>query len=225
MCSEKNHIRVILADDQLLFVEMLKTMLENSTADIKVIGICENGKEVVNLALKEKPHVILMDVRMPVMNGIEATRQIKSVEPEIEIMMLTTFDDDIYVSDSIKYGAAGYVLKNILPEELIECIRALRKGTVQISPSIAKNLALKRQNTIPLKSNEFMQRVDTLSNREREILDYIYQTYSNKEISETLYISEQTVKNYISIIYSKLQESNRLKIIRTLNEHNYKPFK
>lgn len=216
-------IRVVLADDQVLFVEMLELLLENSAPDIAVVGTANDGEEAVRVVLKEEPHVVLMDVRMPGMDGIQATRRIKQELPQTQIMMLTTFDDDVYVKDSIQYGAAGYVLKNIHREELIACIRALRRGAIQISPSVARKLVQSGAATHGSghDSDMFRQRVGSLSQREREILEYIHQAYSNREISDKLCISEQTVKNYMSVIYSKLSVDGRFQLIRFLKEHNY----
>lgn len=216
-------IRVVLADDQVLFVEMLELMLENSAPDIAVAATANNGEDAVRVVLNSRPHVVLMDVRMPEMDGIEATRRIKQQLPQTQIMMLTTFDDDVYVKDSIQYGAAGYVLKNVHRDELIACIRALHRGAIQISPAVARRLVRAAAGTgVAVRDVEsFRRRVGDLSRREREILEYIHQAYSNREISDSLCISEQTVKNYMSIIYSKLSVDGRFHLIRLLKDHNY----
>jgi len=220
---EDEGIRVVLADDQVLFVEMLEFLLENSAPDITVVGTANNGANAVQAVQELRPDVVLMDVRMSGMDGIEATRRIKQELPHTQVMMLTTFDDDVYVKDSIQYGAAGYVLKNTNREELIACIRALCRGSIQISPSVARRLVQARADAVGSAedADAFRQRVRSLSQREHEILAYIYQAYSNREISEKLSISEQTVKNYISIVYSKLSVEGRFQLIRLLKEHNY----
>lgn len=137
---EQQSVSVVLADDQVLFVDSLKTVLEHSTEDIEVRGIATNGREAVDLVATHRPSVVLMDVRMPEMDGVEATRIIRTTYPETQVVMLTTFDDDEYVFSALGYGAIGYLLKNIPTEELVVSLRAVRSGTMQISPSVAAKL-------------------------------------------------------------------------------------
>lgn len=210
-------IKLVLADDQVLFVESLKNILEMRTDDLKIIGIAYNGKEAVELLERKKPDIVLMDVRMPHMDGVEATRIIHSRYPDIKIIMLTTFDDDEYVHEALKYGAVGYLLKTIPPAELISSIHAVRFGTMQISPSVAKKLvegiksAGKEQGPLWLKY---------LSSREKEVLKMLVKGLQNKEIAERLYIAEQTVKNHLSIIYNKLDVHHRSEAILKVKNEN-----
>jgi len=127
-------IQVLLVDDQVLFVQSLRTVLNTVAADIHVCGIALNGKEAVDFVSRQRPDVILMDVRMPVMDGVEATRIIHKEHPDISIMMLTTFDDDSYVVEALNEGAVGYILKDVPPEELIIAVRAIYSGKIIISP-------------------------------------------------------------------------------------------
>jgi DNA-binding NarL/FixJ family response regulator len=209
-------IKVLLADDQLLFVSSLKTVLETEADDIKVVGIAHNGREAVDMVERLQPDVILMDVRMPEMDGVEAVRAIKENRPDSPIIMLTTFDDDQYVYKAIKYGATGYLLKNISPVELITSIRACKEGAVLLDPSVASKLADRAQTVMQVSAEnkggaggEAHRRLDTLSNREIEILKLLAQGLGNKQISDRLFISDSTVRNHISTIYSKLDVHSR----------------
>jgi DNA-binding NarL/FixJ family response regulator len=213
-----NKIRVILVDDHKIFSESLKILLEAEAEDIEIVGIAYDGREAVECAEKEKPDIILMDVRMPNMNGVEATRKIVKIIPEIKIVVLTTFDDDEYVYDALRYGAVGYLLKEIPTIELITALRAVKEGVVMISPAILKKLI--RQSTLKnidrsiYEENIDMELVKTLTNREKEILKLMITGFGNNKIADHLFLSEQTVKNYVSVIYSKLGIKDRLQLIR-----------
>ena len=206
-------IKVLLADDQLLFVSSLKTVLETEADDIQVVGIAHNGREAVEMVENFDPDVILMDVRMPEMDGVEAVRTIKANRPDSPIIMLTTFDDDQYVYNAIRYGAMGYLLKNISPVELIASIRACKEGAVLLDPSVASKLADQAESVMRVSTDHGTQtqdrRIDALSNREIEILRLLAQGLGNKQISDRLFISDSTVRNHISTIYSKLDVRSR----------------
>lgn len=212
-------IKVLLVDDQILFVESLRMVLEKMTNDIIVVGVAQNGREAVELASALQPNVILMDVRMPEMNGVESARIISDRFSEIRIIMLTTFDDDEYIIEALKYGASGYLLKNVPPADLIAAIRAVFEGNVLMAPKVASKLVEKLVNTtedkpsvdITLNSPDWL---DQLSNREKEILSLIAQGYDNREIAKRLYIGEQTVRNYVSIIYCKMGVRDRVLVAK-----------
>lgn len=212
-------IKVLLVDDQILFVESLRMVLEKMTNDIIVVGVAQNGREAIELASSLQPNVILMDVRMPEMNGVESARIIRERFSEIRIIMLTTFDDDEYIIEALKYGASGYLLKNVPPEDLIAAIRAVFEGNVLMAPKVASKLVEKLVNTtedkpsvdITLNSSDWLNQ---LSNREKEILSLIAQGYDNREIAKRLYIGEQTVRNYVSIIYCKMGVKDRVLVAK-----------
>lgn len=212
-------IKVLLVDDQVLFVESLRMVLEKMANDIAVVGVAQNGREAVELASSLQPNVILMDVRMPEMNGVESARIISERFSEIRIIMLTTFDDDEYIIEALKYGASGYLLKNVPPEDLIAAIRAVFEGNVLMAPKVASKLVEKLVNTtedkpsvdITLNSPDWLKQ---LSNREKEILSLIAQGYDNREIAKRLYIGEQTVRNYVSIIYCKMGVRDRVLVAK-----------
>jgi DNA-binding NarL/FixJ family response regulator len=205
-------------DDQILFAESLKTVLETRSGDIHVMAIAANGKEAVRMAEIHNPDLILMDIRMPEMNGVEAVGLIKEKHPEIKVIMLTTFDDDEYIYSALNNGADGYLLKNTPPEKLISSIEAVRGGLVLISPVIIKHLTKEGALSGGLKK-EKPPWFDELSKREKQVLKLISSGLNNHEISEELFIAEQTVKNHVSLIYNKLGTHDRLKVIRMAKDY------
>lgn len=213
-----NKVRIVLVDDQLLFVESIKAVLENITEDFKVVGMAANGIEAIECAQQFKPDVILMDIRMPEMDGVEATRIIHKKYPNIHIMVLTTFEDDDYVREALKFGAAGYLLKNIPPVELISSIRAMIDGAVLIHPSIAKSLVNRAYKDPDTSNREILEEeypwIIDLNRREKEILLLMSEGLNNREISDKAFIAEQTVRNYVSKIYNKTGTSERSKAIQ-----------
>lgn len=219
----------MLVDDQPLFAQSLKTFLENYASDIVVVGLAENGSKAVELALdlaksSGAPDVVLMDVHMPIMNGVEATRRLRSYLPGTKIIMLSTYDEDEYVRDALKEGASGYLLKDISPTELIAAIRALRGGVMQISPQIAAKLVHQLYDDSKPKVESISKKFEwfnTLTKREREIFTLIATGLDNEGIAKKLNIAEQTVRNHVSIIYSKLGVKDRFEIIQLANEIRY----
>ena len=216
-------LKILLVDDQILFAESLKTFLVNYAPDIEVLGISQNGKEACDFVQNKKPDIILMDVHMPVMDGVEAVKNIKANFPEIKIIMLSTYDEDEYVRSALLSGASGYLLKDISPTELIISIRALNAGTLQISPSIAQKLIqntyVEGENTSQTSNMDFnkFEWLNTLTKREREIFTLIATGHDNEEIAEKLDLALQTVRNQVSTIYSKLGVKDRFEIIRLAN--------
>lgn len=217
-------IRVALVDDQELFVESLNIVLESRTSDIEVVGVAYDGREAVSLAAEKAPDVMLIDVRMPGMDGVQACREIHQNNPAIRIVMLTTYDDDHYVRDAMKYGAIGYLLKSIPPSELIASVRVARAGTIQISPEVAtKVLAEGAQDLVSTSSRatmpeEIREMYDTLTQREREVLALLTKAYDNAQIAAALEIAEQTVKNYVHAIYDKFYVKSRMQLIQLVTE-------
>lgn len=202
------NIRILIADDQILFAESLKTVIEIRGHSIKVVAIALNGKEAVKMAEIHSPDVILMDIRMPEMDGVQATKIIKDKFPHIKILILTTFDGDEYIYDALKNGATGYLLKSTQPSELISTIYNTKNDMVIISPMVAKKLAYKFNDSIKIQKNIPVWFLE-LSKREKQVLKLISNGLNNKLIAEQLYIAEQTVKNHVSIIYSKLDTHDR----------------
>ena len=218
-------IHVLLVDDQVLFVESLRTVLETRAEDVAVVGVAADGFNAVDLTAQLQPDVILMDVRMPGMNGVEATRLILERFPAIKIIMLTTFDDDQYVIDALRLGAAGYLLKDIEPLELIASLRLVYNGGVLIAPRVAAKLVNRLTEPVyhPAVPEETPPKppcswVNEMSDREKAILRLLAKGMDNKAIAAQLYIAEQTVKNHISVIYSKLGVRDRVQATRMVIE-------
>jgi len=217
-----SRIRVLLVDDQALFVESLRTVLERSAEDIEVVGIARNGAQAVEAVAAAACDLVVMDVRMPVMDGVEATKRIRAIRPDARIMMLTTFEDDEYVKEALEHGAAGYILKDIAPAELIASIRVVAGGAFLIAPSVAKSLirrAYLKPEFSPTPEPEWLRQ---LSRREREILGHLVEGRTNKEIAAELCIAEQTVRNHISVVYDKMGVPDRAQAVRLAREASTK---
>ena len=202
-------IRVLLVDDQALFREGLETLL-SVHKDIQVVGQASNGQEAVEVAAKVQPHVVLMDVRMPVLDGVRATRLLKQSLPRCRVIVLTTFDDDEYVFDALHAGAVGYLLKDVASARLVEAIRATARGESILEPSVAaKVIAEFTRVSRMVPPAQMEQLVEPLSERELEILALIARGHSNKEIASQLFIAEGTVKNHVTHILGKLAVRDR----------------
>jgi DNA-binding NarL/FixJ family response regulator len=217
-------IRVLIADDQSLFLESLSTFLHNYAEDIQVVGLAKNGEEALEKAAELEPDIVLMDVHMPVMDGVEATRRLIEARPGVKILILSTYDEDEYVRKALKLGAAGYLLKDISPTELIASIRALKSGAVQISPQIVSKLMQSIVADEPTPVSALAERLEwfeSLTRREREIFALIATGYDNSQIAASLHIAEHTVRNHVSMIYSKLEVQDRFQIIQLANKIRY----
>jgi DNA-binding NarL/FixJ family response regulator len=217
-------IRVLIADDQSLFLESLSTFLHNYAEDIEVVGLAKNGVEVLEKAAELHPDIVLMDVHMPVMDGVEATGRLNKSQPGVKILILSTYDEDEYVRKALSLGAAGYLLKDISPTELIASIRALKSGAVQISPQIVAKLMKSLSAEEPSPVREIAERYEwfeSLTRREREIFTLIATGYDNAQIAEELHLAEHTVRNHVSMIYSKLEVQDRFQIIQLANKIRY----
>ncbi len=208
-------IRILIADDQTITRSGLQTMLAEHQ-DMQVIGEARDGAEVVELAASLQPDVILMDVRMPGINGIEATRRIHRTSPHIRILVLTVFDDDTLVFPVIRAGASGYLLKNTEQDELLRAIRTVANGGAIFSPGIAQKVLGYLNAPQP---NAPKESFDELTAREREILELIAQGKTNAEIATTLNLSSKTVSNYISNVLLKLHATDRAKLMLMALEH------
>jgi DNA-binding NarL/FixJ family response regulator len=205
-------IRVLIADDQALFRRGLWVVLGTENG-IKVVAEAENGEEAVAMAQELAPDVVLMDVRMPRINGIEAARQISMDVPTTKILMLTVSDEEDDLYEAIKAGANGYLLKEISVEEVAEAIRAVVQGQSLISPSMASKL-LNEFNSLARKAEERQQYpAPALTSRELEVLKLVARGMSNREIADQLYISENTVKNHVRNILEKLHLHSRMEAV------------
>jgi DNA-binding NarL/FixJ family response regulator len=202
-------IRILVADDQLLFARMLKTVLETRTDSFEVVGLAADGREAVDLVAALGPDILLLDLRMPALDGIGTIEALNSMGLPVKIIMLTTFDDDEAIHRAIGAGVAGYILKDCAPEELFSAIRAVHSGTSTFSPGVVRRLAGRREE--PAVGPELRER---LNRRELEILALVAEGLENKEIADRLFIAEQTVKNNVSSIYEKLEVRDRAKLVK-----------
>ncbi len=202
-------IRLLLVDDQALFREGLRTLL-SIWDDLEVVGEAANGQEALETAVALTPDVILMDLRMPVMDGVAATRRLREIQPQSRVIVLTTFDDDEHVFDGLRAGAVGYLLKDVSSEKLVEAIRATARGDSFLQPSVAaKVLAEFSRMNQSQPTPPSQQLVEPLSERELEILRIVAAGASNKEIAQQLFIAEGTVKNHVTNILGKLGVRDR----------------
>ncbi|MEB3355661.1 MAG: response regulator transcription factor [Synechococcales bacterium] len=203
-------IRVLLVDDQAILRQGLKTLLELEP-DLRIVGDAENGQVALEKVGLLQPDVVLMDVRMPVMDGVAATREIHRQFPHIKVLVLTTFDDDDYVTAALRQGAVGYLLKDTPSEELSNAIRSVHRGYTHFGPGIFQKMMA--QFTAPAPSTVDEEIVPPgftdLTPREKQVLRLIAQGASNREIARTLYISEGTVKNHVTNILGRLNLRDR----------------
>lgn len=206
-------IRLLLVDDQALFREGLRILLSVHD-DLEIAGEAANGQEAVTLTEELKPDVVLMDLRMPVLDGVEATRRIQQEHGQTAVIVLTTFDDDENVFEALRAGAAGYLLKDVSSEKLVEAIRAAARGESFLQPSVAAKVIAEftRMSGQPLRP-EAQSLVEPLSERELEILAIMATGATNREIGEQLYIAEGTVKNHVTNILGKLDARDRTQAV------------
>jgi DNA-binding NarL/FixJ family response regulator len=196
-------IRILIADDHLMYREGVRALLAPDAA-MEVVGVAGSGDEAVRLAIQHQPDVVLMDLKMPGLDGIEATRRILAQRPEARILVITMFDDDASVFAAMRAGARGYVLKDADQEELTRAIRAVQRGEAIFGPAVADRLAQLFAGA-PAADSAIAQ----LTERERQILDLIARGCSNAVIAERLALSIKTVQNYVSTIFAKLQVEDR----------------
>lgn len=209
-----NKINVMIADDQELIRDSLSIVL-SSNPDMNVTGLAGNGHELLELVKKNPPDVVLMDVRMPELDGVEATRAVKEQWPDVHIIILTTFDDDEYVFNALKYGASGYLLKGVSVPELSQAIRTVAQGGAMINPGIVTKV-VKFFNQMAQSSlatdPENTQGADVLSRTERNISLLVGRGLSNKEIAARLSLSDGTVRNGLSAALAKLELRDRTQL-------------
>lgn len=209
-------IKVMLVDDQIILAEGIKSVLETG-GDIAVVGVAGDGVQAVEMAERERPDVVLMDIRMPNMNGVAATKKIKEILPDCKIIILTTFDDSDYILSAINVGACGYLLKDIGSTALIDAIHNAYKGDTILPSQIAKKIteaAMMVSSDREIK----LKRAFGLSDREAGIAMMILEGFTNRQIASALKLSDGTARNYISTIYLKLDVENRTAAIAKIKE-------
>lgn len=206
-------IKILIADDQQLICDSLKIVIDTQE-DFHVIDTVSNGREVLDSIKRRKPDVILMDVRMPRMDGTVCTKYVKQTYPDIKVIILTTFDDDDFIFSALKYGASGYLLKGGSPQSLFTAIRTVNSGGAMINPDITEKVfklfSKMAQSNLSIKVNQ--DEVDNFTKSEWLIIQQVGLGLSNKEIAAKLYLSEGTVRNYISKILEKLSLRDRTQL-------------
>jgi NarL family two-component system response regulator LiaR len=207
MTDQAQKIRLLICDDQAIVCEGLRAML-TPIPQIEVVGVANNGIEAIYLTRSFQPDLVLMDLKMPKMNGIQATKAIREQFPEVRVLVLTTYDADEWVINAIRNGAAGYLLKDTPQEELVKAIMNTMRGWNPIDPQVAgKILDQVIHQSAPYQQDQKL--ISQLSEREREVLRLLASGFGNSEIAQTLFLSEGTIKNYVSMIFSKLGVADR----------------
>ena len=204
-------IRVLICDDQAIARHGLQMILA-SAPDLKVVGQAQDGQEAVELTAQLAPDVVLMDLKMPRLNGVQATRRIRSQFPDVQVLVLTTYDADEWVFDAIRAGANGYILKDTPPDQLLSAIRDAAEGKTPVDPAVAGKL-FKRVADKPVPQTDAL--VEPLSDRELEIVQLMAGGLTNAEIGAALFLSEGTIRNYISTILGKLGVKDRTQAVVT----------
>jgi DNA-binding NarL/FixJ family response regulator len=208
-------ISVLLADDQPLLRRGFRMILE-AEGDLVIAAEAGNGEEAVTLAQRHAPDVVLMDIRMPGTDGIEATRRIIAADGRVRVLVLTTFDLDEYAFGALRAGASGFLLKDVRPGELVTAIRTVASGDAVISPRVTRRLLEEYAQVLPLSASQQAERyprLEALTEREREVLIAVARGLSNTEIAASLYVSEATVKSHVGRILAKLSLRDRVQVV------------
>lgn len=198
-------MKVIICDDQAIIRDGLEMLLKLEK-DIDVLGQAQDGAEAVDMVKNAPPDLVLMDLKMPGMNGIEATRQIRANNPQVKVLVLTTYDDDEWVFDAIRAGASGYLLKDTPREEVIKAVKGTAVGKTFVDPAVAGKLL---QQVAGSQAQPATLLTDKLTEREADVLRLVARGFNNADIAERLHLSEGTVRNHVSAIFAKLEVSDR----------------
>ena len=209
-------IRILLADDHVMLRQGTVEMLRKE-ADIEVVGEADNGQQAIDLTLRLRPDIVVMDVRMPVLSGIEATRRLREAMPEVQVLVLTAYDDDQYIFSLLQAGASGYLLKTAPVNELVNAIRLVRSGESPLDPSIARKIVVRMagDQASGISSGEGASPIHLLTAREQEVLQLLSRGLNNQAIAEALFVSDRTVQAHLTNIFSKMGVSSRLEAVLT----------
>ncbi|MFD0696916.1 response regulator [Paenibacillus sp. GCM10027628] len=215
-------LKILIADDQALMRDGLQTILDLEP-DMEVVATAENGSQALEMALEKKPHLALLDIQMPVLDGIACTRRLKEVLPDTIVLLLTTFMNDRYIIEGLNQGAYGYLLKDMESKQLIHSIREAASGKLIMPAAVAARLAanVSRLSTAPAFTATTAHPglgLNPLSERERDVAKLMLQGLTNKQMAKAMYMNEGTIRNYVSSIYSKLGVNDRCKALLLLQE-------
>ncbi|MBW4623281.1 MAG: response regulator transcription factor [Cyanosarcina radialis HA8281-LM2] len=213
-------IRLLLVDDQIIIRQGIRSLLE-SQPDFQVVGEAENGSQAIAKIQQLQPDVILMDVRMPIVDGVAATQIISQQFPQVKVLILTTFDDDEYVYQGMQFGAKGYLLKDTPIETLANAIRSVDAGHTQMGPGLLEKIMAPAIDPPATEPTNFPPELAELTPREKEVLYLIARGASNKEIGESLFITERTVKNHVTSILTRLNLRDRTQAAIFANSLNF----
>ena len=204
-----DRVRVLLVDDDDLMRAGLRAVL-SSDASVEVVGEAVDGRDAVGRMPRLRPDVVLMDVRMPRLDGISATREIVEAAPDARVLILTTFEDDDYIFGALGAGASGFLLKRTKPEDLIAAIHTVGAGEALLAPSVTRRVVDRMAQRIPVAATRAEERLDELTPRERDVLDLVARGLSNREIADALVVEESTVKTHVKRILTKLDVRDRV---------------
>lgn len=210
-------IRVMIADDQPILAEGIKSVLENGAEDIEVVALAKDGEDLLAKLEATPADVVLMDIRMPGMNGVVATKEVRARHPGTKVVVLTTFDDSEYILNAINNGASGYLLKDIGSAELIGAVRNAHAGDTILPSKIAKRIADAAMLVAGNRELRF-KRAFSLSDRETQIAVMLFEGFTNRQIASALKLSDGTARNYISSLYEKIGAANRVNAIAKLRD-------
>ena len=209
-------IRILLADDHIILRQGTAELLRKE-ADIEVVGEADDGQQAIDLAMRLRPDIIVMDVRMPVLSGVEATRRIREAMPRVQVLVLTAYDDDQYIFSLLQAGASGYLLKTAPMNELVKAIRLVRSGESPLDPSIARKVVVHMagDQASGISSGDEASPIQPLTSREQEVLQLLSRGLNNQAIAEALYVSDRTVQAHLTNIFAKMGVSSRLEAVLT----------
>ena len=205
-------IRVLVCDDQALVRSGFRMILE-AREDIEVVGEAEDGVQALELTWRQLPDVVLMDVRMPRLDGVEATRRLVRAGADARVLILTTFDLDEYVFEALRAGASGFLLKDVEPPQLVDAVRVVARGEALLAPAVTRRLLDRFAHTLPGAGEDPAPQLEELTEREREVLALLASGLSNAELAERLVLSETTIKTHVSSILRKLGVRDRVQAV------------
>lgn len=211
--SVSDPVRVLIVDDQEL-VRTGFTMILSSEADLEVVGEVDDGVRAAAAVAEHQPDVVLMDVQMPLLDGISATQEVVAEHPDVRVLILTTFDDDEYLFSALDAGASGFLLKNCPPDDLIAAVRVVAQGHSLLAPEVTQRVISRSSSRL----REVSPGIDDLTDRERDVLMQMARGFSNSEIAGGLYVSEATVKTHVSRILTKLDVRDRVQAVIVAHE-------